>query len=85
MQLSVQTPRKFLNPLLSQKSISSSVFLGFKAALVKYALDVQRLKAEKQTEANIVAGALTHFLRSDSLGYNCRPHAAMMRGTIRVE
>ena len=75
MQLSVQTPRKFLNPLLSQKSISSSVFLGFKAALVKYALDVQRLKAEKQTEANIVAGALTHFLRSDSLGYNCRPHS----------
>lgn len=75
MQLSAQTPRKFLNPLLSQKSIVSSEFEAFKAALVKYAQDVQQQKTTKQTETTIVAGALMPFFQTNSLGYNCRPYS----------
>ncbi len=75
MQSSIQTPRKFLNPLLSQKSIVSTEFEIFKAALVKYAQDVQQLKATKQTETTIVAGALMPFLQENPLAYNCRPYS----------
>jgi adenine-specific DNA-methyltransferase len=75
MQISPQTPRKFLNPLLSQKSIVSNEFAAFKEALVKYAQEVQQLKAEKQSEPNIVAGALMSFLKAPPLAYNCRPHS----------
>lgn len=58
MQISIQSPRKFLNPLLSQKSIVASEFEVFKAALVKYAQDVQQQKEGRLSEPNIVAGAL---------------------------
>ena len=74
MQLTVQTPRKFLNPLLSQKSVVSTDVDAFKAALSKYVQDVQQLTATKQSEPNIVAGALMPFLRVAPLAYNCRPH-----------
>jgi adenine-specific DNA-methyltransferase len=75
MQISPQTPRKFLNPLLSQKSIVSNEFAAFNEALVKYAQDVRQLKEEKQSEPNIVAGALMSFLKAPPLAYNCRPHS----------
>ena len=75
MQLNVQTPRKFLNPLLSQKSVVSTDVEAFKAALAKYVEDVQQLTATRQSEPNIVAGALMPFLQAVPLGYNCRPHS----------
>ncbi len=75
MQLNVQTPRKFLNPLLSQKSVVSTDVEAFKAALGKYVENVQQLTASKQSEPNIVAGALMPFLQAVPLGYNCRPHS----------
>lgn len=75
MQISIQSPRKFLNSLLSQKSIVSSEFEVFKAALVKYAQDVQQQKESRQSEPNIVAGALMPFLQANPLTYNCRPHS----------
>lgn len=75
MQLSVKKPRKFLNPLLSQKSIVLNEFEAFKTALVKYGQDVQQQKATKQTETTIVAGALMPFLQTTSLGYQCRPYS----------
>jgi hypothetical protein len=75
MQISIQSPRKFLNPLLSKKSIVSSDFEIFKAALVKYAQDVQQQKESKQSEPNIVAGALMPFLQASPLSYKCRPHS----------
>lgn len=75
MQISTQSPRKFLNPLLSQKSIISSEFEVFKAALLKYAQDVQQQKENKQSEPNIVAGSLMPFLQAKPLAYNCRPHS----------
>lgn len=90
MKISIQTPRKFLNPLLSQKSIVSSEVETFKAAVVKYAQDVQQQRASKQSEPNIVAGALMPFLQANPLAYNCRPHSqkgqsgidlAILRGT----
>lgn len=75
MQLTVQTPRKFLNPLLSQKSVVSTDVDAFKAALGTYVENVQQLTASKQSEPNIVAGALMPFLQAVPLGYNCRPHS----------
>ena len=75
MKISIQTPRKFLNPLLSQKSIVSSEVEAFKAAIVKYAQDVQQQRDSKQSEPNIVAGALMPFLQANPLAYNCRPHS----------
>jgi adenine-specific DNA-methyltransferase len=75
MQLNVQTPRKFLNPLLSQKSVVSTDVEAFKAALAKYVEDVQQLTDTRQSEPNIVAGALMPFLQAVPLGYNCRPHS----------
>ncbi|MDH6185307.1 Eco57I restriction-modification methylase domain-containing protein [Polaromonas sp. CG_23.6] len=75
MQISIQTPRKFLNPLLSQKSIVSSDFEEFKVAALKYVQDVQQQRASKQSEPNIVAGALMPFLQSNPLAYNCRPYS----------
>lgn len=75
MQISTQSPRKFLNPLLSQKSIISSEFEVFKAALLEYAQDVQQQKENKQSEPNIVAGSLMPFLQAKPLAYNCRPHS----------
>lgn len=75
MKISIQTPRKFLNPLLSQKSIVASDFAAFNAAVVKYAQDVQQQRASKQSEPNIVAGALMPFLQANPLTYNCRPHS----------
>jgi type II restriction/modification system DNA methylase subunit YeeA len=75
MQLAIQTPRKFLNPLLSQKGVISNDVAAFKAALKIYVQNVQQLKASKQTEPNIVAGALMPFLRANPLAYNCRPHS----------
>jgi adenine-specific DNA-methyltransferase len=75
MQLNVQTPRKFLNPLLSQKSVVSTDVEAFKAALGIYVENVQQLTASKQSELNIVAGALMPFLQALPLGYNCRPHS----------
>ena len=74
MQLNRQTPRKFLNPLLSQKSVVSTDVDAFKAALGKYVQDVQQLTATKQSEPNIVAGALMPFLQAAPLAYNYRPH-----------
>ncbi len=73
MQLSVQTPRKFLNPLLSQKSIVLSEFDSFKAALGKYVQDVQRQAVMKQTEPNIVTNALKPFM--DQLGYTSQAYS----------
>jgi adenine-specific DNA-methyltransferase len=75
MQLNVQTPRKFLNPLLSQKSVVSTDVEAFKAALGIYVENVQQLTATRQSEPNIVAGALMPFLQAVPLGYNCRPHS----------
>lgn len=75
MQLNIQTPRKFLNPLLSQKSVVSTDVDAFKAALGTYVENVQQLTASKQSEPNIVAGALMPFLQAVPLGYNCRPHS----------
>lgn len=75
MQLNVQTPRKFINPLLSQKSVVSTDVDAFKAALGTYVENVQQLTASKQSEPNIVAGALMPFLQAVPLGYNCRPHS----------
>ena len=75
MQLNIQTPRKFLNPLLSQKSVVATDVEAFKAALAKYVEDVQQLTATRQSEPNIVAGALMPFLQAVPLGYNCRPHS----------
>jgi adenine-specific DNA-methyltransferase len=75
MQLAIQTPRKFLNPLLSQKSVVNTDVAAFKAALSKYGQSVKQLKADKQTEPNIVAGALMPFLQAAPLAYDCRPHS----------
>ena len=75
MKISIQTPRKFLNPLLSQKSIVSSEFEVFITAVTKYVQDVQQQKDSKQSEPNIVAGALMPFLQANPLAYNCRPHS----------
>lgn len=74
MQICIQPPRKFLNPLLSQKSIAEGEFLTFKAAALRYAQEIQQQRASKQSEPNIVAGALMPFLHSNPLGYKCRPH-----------
>jgi adenine-specific DNA-methyltransferase len=74
MQLNVQTPRKFLNPLLSQKSVVSTDVEAFKAALGKYVQEVKQLTASKQSEPNIVAGALMSFLKDvPPFAYKCRP------------
>lgn len=74
MQLNVQTPRKFLNPLLSQKSVVSTDVDAFKAALGKYVQEVKQLTASKQSEPNIVAGALMSFLKDvPPFAYKCRP------------
>ena len=75
MQLNFQTPRKFLNPLLSQKSVVSTDVDAFKAALGKYVQEVKQLTASKQSEPNIVAGALMTFLQAVPLAYTCRPHS----------
>jgi adenine-specific DNA-methyltransferase len=73
MHINVQTPRKFLSPLLSQKSIAIREFEAFKAALTRYAHDVALQSASKQSEPNIVAGALMSFLSAAPLGHHCRP------------
>lgn len=75
MQLNVQTPRKFLNPLLSQKSVVSTDVEAFKAALGKYVQDVKQQLSEKQSEPNIVTGALSPFLTANPLNYSCRPYS----------
>ena len=75
MQLNIQTPRKFLNPLLSQKSVVSTDVDAFKAALEKYVQDVKQQLSEKQSEPNIVTGALAPFLTANPLGYSCRPYS----------
>jgi adenine-specific DNA-methyltransferase len=75
MKLNIQTPRKFLNPLLSQKSVVATDVEAFKAAMVKYVQDVQELTATKQSEPNIVAGALMPFLQATPMTYDCRPHS----------
>lgn len=75
MQLTIQTPRKFLNPLLSQKSVVATDVAAFKAALAKYAQAVHQQTAERQTEPNIVTGALVPFLNANPLTYSCRPYS----------
>lgn len=75
MQLNVQTPRKFLNPLLSQKSVVSTDVTAFKTALTQYAQAVQQQTSERQTEPNIVTGALVPFLSATPLSYSCRPYS----------
>ena len=75
MQVAIQTPRKFLNPLLSQKGVVATDVAAFKAALDEYVQSVKQLRAEKQTEPNIVSGALMPFLKATPLVYNCRPYS----------
>ena len=73
MQLNTQTPRKFLNPLLSQKSVVATEIEAFKTALAQYVQKVKQLRTEKQTEPNVVSGALMPFLQSSPFTYDCRP------------
>lgn len=75
MQISTQTPRRFLNPLLSQKSIVSSDVIAFKFNLERYVQNVKQQKESKQSEPNIVAGSLMPFLQGKPFTYNCRPHS----------
>ncbi|HMS27068.1 MAG TPA: Eco57I restriction-modification methylase domain-containing protein [Burkholderiaceae bacterium] len=75
MQLNIQTPRKFLNPLLSQKSVVATEVDAFKAALAQYVQNVKEQKAAKQSEPNIVAGSLMPFLKSSPFTYNARPYS----------
>ena len=63
MKLIPKTPREFINPILSQKSIASCDFNAFKLALKKYVADVNQQKECRESEPNIVAGALMPFLQ----------------------
>ena len=75
MKLIPKTPREFISPLLSQKSIASCDFNAFKLALKKYVEDVNQQKECRESEPNIVAGALMPFLQANPLAYKCRPHS----------
>lgn len=75
MKISTHTPRKFLNPLLSKKSIVAHEFDSFKASINKYVSNVARQRIEKQSEPNIVASALMPFLQANPLFYDCGPYS----------
>ena len=67
MQLSIKSPREFINPLLSKRAIDKDAFELFKRNLDSYKKSIQSQHQAKQTEPNIVSNALKPFI--ESLGY----------------
>ncbi|MFY9259066.1 MAG: TaqI-like C-terminal specificity domain-containing protein [Gallionella sp.] len=73
MKPNIKTPRNFINPLLSRKSIDEAAFAQFQAALSHYQQTLNAQVATKQSEPNIVTNALKPFF--DSLGYTTQAHS----------
>ncbi len=73
MKPNIKTPRSFINPLLSRKSIDEDSFGRFKQALTQYTQTLAAQLAAKQSEPNIVTNALKPFF--DALGYKSQAHS----------
>ena len=73
MKLNIKTPRNFINPLLSRKSIDEAAFNQFTQALANYQKTLIEQVADKQSEPNIVTNALKPFF--DELGYQSQAHS----------
>lgn len=67
MQLEKVSPRNFINPLLSKKSVDLADFKKFTSALEIFKKQVAEQHAAKQSEPNIVTNALKPFLESFAL------------------
>lgn len=67
MQLEKVSPRNFINPLLSKKSVDLVDFKKFTSALEMFKKQVTDQHAAKQSEPNIVTNALKPFLESFAL------------------
>ncbi len=60
----IKTPRDFINPLLSKKSIKNADFDNFKKILDAYKTEIEAQHTAKQSEPNIVTNALKPFIES---------------------
>ena len=67
------TPRQFINPLLSKRSIVTDELDTFDNALKDYLKELQIQLATKQTEPNIVSNALQPFFLR--LGYSAKSYS----------
>lgn len=80
MKLNVKTPRDFINPLLSRKTIDADSFQHFKLVLQQYLQDLTDQISRKQSEPNIVTNALKPFI--DELGYDSSAHSQIGQSGI---
>lgn len=80
MIFKICTPREYINPFLSAKSISQNKFDSFCSSLVKYLKNIAEQVSLKQSEPNIVTNALKPFF--ESLEYDARAHSQMGQSGI---
>jgi adenine-specific DNA-methyltransferase len=73
LALNLKTPRDFINPLLSKKSINISEFDKFKTNLQNYTNEAKTQHDTKQSEPNIVSNALKPFV--EAIGYKTAVHS----------
>ena len=73
MKVVLKSPRNFINPLLSKKSVDAVEFETFTENLNAYTIEIQTQHDTKQTEPNIVSNALKPFI--ESLGYKTAVHS----------
>ena len=69
----IKTPRDFINPLLSKKTINTADFENFKKTLEVYKIEIESQHAAKQSEPNIVTNALKPFI--EAIGHKTSVHS----------
>ncbi len=73
LRLERRTPRQFINPLLSRRSIASEELEHFISATDTYLRELESQLVSGQSEPNIVSNALKPYF--ESLGYTAKSHS----------
>jgi hypothetical protein len=64
LKLDVRKPRKFISPLLSKKSVTTSEIAQFNEATQNYLNELETQRIAKQSEPNIVSNALKPYFEN---------------------
>lgn len=73
LKLEILKPRKFISPLLSKKSVTTTDIEHFQEATQNYLTELEAQRIAKQSEPNIVSNALKPYF--ESLSYVAQSHS----------
>jgi adenine-specific DNA-methyltransferase len=73
LKLHALKPRKFINPLLSKRSVTDDELQKFETALNHYLDELRKQITSRQTEPNIVSNALQPFF--NAIGYAAKSYS----------